>query len=93
MLVLFGSAVVAIATLSACGDPECLPKDCLNGEKYQTCQTCENSVCTITAKSPAGEKIADCTFPDAANNPSAENMCNNDVDGAAESWCVMHAQS
>ena len=93
LLFLFGGAIAATATLSACGDPECEPQECLNGGKYQTCETCENSVCTVISKSTSGEKIDECTYPDASNDPSKKNECYNNVHGAAEAWCVMHAQS
>ena len=88
---LSAAAMFATLTSTACGEPDCVPMACLNDVKYQTCDTCDGGVCTVVAESLKKEQIDTCTYGDSASNPSAKNTCYNQVNSAAESWCVMHA--
>jgi hypothetical protein len=81
----------AASLVSACGDDECMPDQCLDMVDFQTCEVCTENQCTVTAKSTKGEEIAACTYSGGGSGTSQKNACYNEVHSAAESWCVMQS--
>lgn len=91
----FAVAVIAFSAavmlVSACGDDECTPDQCLNMVDFQTCEVCTENQCIVTAKSTKGDEIANCMYSGGGSGTSQKNACYNEVHSAAESWCVMHS--